>query len=188
MNPTVGWFWLRPCSLLCILPLARSLLCYEGPLVRTFTLVALHSAVRPAGSLQRHRIWNLEGAGAGVPWGVEIDPRACAAGRGGVRFLWFGLWHGARPFRQGVGERPQGKGERRTIRGVRGPGRPSWSAGARVGVEAEGAGWFMRLGGLARGSKMVRFPCVSASPCALIWSGALMFLPFLRRALAGLCC
>jgi hypothetical protein len=104
-------------------------------------------------------------------------------------------------------------------------------------VEAEGAGWFMRPGGLARGSKTlqvrsrgsslvdscgwltnpdlvarsvvvvatsspsvcvspslsmalplsVRFPCVSASLRALISSGALVFLAFLRRGLAGLC-
>ena len=34
--------------------------------------------------------------------------------------------------------------------------RPSWTAGARVGVGVEGAGWFMRPGGLARGSKTLQ--------------------------------
>jgi hypothetical protein len=162
MNPTIGWFSLRPCSVLCILPLARSLLCCGGALVRTFTLVALHSAAHPAGSLQRRRIWNLEGAGAGVPWGVEIDPRACAAGRGGVWFLWFGLWHGARPFRRGVGERPQGKGERGTIGVLGGP----------HGARARGSAWRRRgrAGSCApAASHGVQRRC-RCGPVALPWS------------------
>ena len=89
MNPTVRWLWLCLSGVLCILPLARFVLCCGGALLPISALVALYSEALTAVSSQRHRTRCLEGAGARVSWWSEIDPKlgARATGRSGVWFL-----------------------------------------------------------------------------------------------------